>query len=275
MTAPDERAALYEGIDRVVLPVSDMAGACAPFERLGLVVSPEIRPRGRNVGIRTLPVGGPDNLFGVEFLSTTEPTNVVAAGGLSAIVLRVADMATTLGALAERGIQATAQEIYGADGFKRLDLAVLPDLPDAAVSLRLIQPARTAARASPSTPAAEPTPCRSSASITWRPSPRTWSGPAASGTRCWACPPLARSSRRRRSCASFGSATPCSSCSGRPRPTARSASARPASTACARSRSGPGRRRRAGRGGRRSKSPIRAIGTLPGTQRHDRAQQPR
>ena len=41
MTAPDERAALYEGIDRVVLPVSDMAAACAPFERLGLVVSPE------------------------------------------------------------------------------------------------------------------------------------------------------------------------------------------------------------------------------------------
>jgi catechol 2,3-dioxygenase-like lactoylglutathione lyase family enzyme len=140
MTAPDQTTALYDGIDRVVLPVSDLDAACAPFERLGLVVSPEIRPRDRNIGIRTLPVGGPDNLFGIEFLTSTEPTNVVTAGGLSAIVLRVADMATVLGTLAERGIQATAHTVYGADGFKRLDLAVLPDLPDAAVSLRLIEP---------------------------------------------------------------------------------------------------------------------------------------
>ena len=55
--------------------------------------------------------------------------------------------------------------------------------------------------------------------------PPTWSAPAASGTKSSVCRPSVRSSRQPSSCASFGSATPCSSCSGRPRRTVRSASA--------------------------------------------------
>jgi catechol 2,3-dioxygenase-like lactoylglutathione lyase family enzyme len=138
--------ALYEGIARVLLPVADPDAACAPFERLGLVVSSEIRPQGRNIRLRTLPVGGPDNLFGVEFLSTGEPPDeAVSAGGLSAMMLHVTDLEATLAVLAERGVRATAQPVFGADGRKRIDLAILPDLPDAATSLWLIQPVASGA----------------------------------------------------------------------------------------------------------------------------------
>ena len=55
--------------------------------------------------------------------------------GLSVIVLRVADMSTALSALAEHGIQATSKAIYDAEGRKRLDLAILPDMPDAGTQI--------------------------------------------------------------------------------------------------------------------------------------------
>jgi catechol 2,3-dioxygenase-like lactoylglutathione lyase family enzyme len=136
---------LYEGIARVLLPVSDLAAACAPFERLGLVVSPAREPQGRGIRIRTVPVGGPDNLFEIELVGQAEtPGGGWVFGdrvdrGLSTVVLRVSDMATALAALAERGIRATSHTILGANGERRIELAMLPDLPDAAASIRLIQ----------------------------------------------------------------------------------------------------------------------------------------
>jgi catechol 2,3-dioxygenase-like lactoylglutathione lyase family enzyme len=141
---------LYEGIARVLLPVSDLAAACAPFERLGLVVSPERQPRGRGIRIRSVPIGGPDNLFEIELVSKADtPGGGWVFGeavdrGLSTMVLRVSDMAAALAALAERGVQATSTTILGTSGEKRIELAILPALPDAAVSLRLIQHFQTA-----------------------------------------------------------------------------------------------------------------------------------
>ena len=141
---------LYRGIGRVILPVSSLETACAPFERLGFVVSPERRAgRGRGFSLRSLAVGGPGNLFDIEFLCPDADSDRMSAQGqhgledqgLSAIVLRVADMSTALAALAERGIQATSRAIYDAEGRKRLDLAILPDMPDAATQVRLMQPA--------------------------------------------------------------------------------------------------------------------------------------
>ena len=142
---------LIEGIARVILPVSSLENACAPFERLGLVVSPERRPPGQGFSLRSLAVGGPGNLFDVEILCPDAGGDTTSAQGqhgledrgLSAIVLRVADMSAALAALAERGIRATSRAIYDAAGHKRLDLAILPELPDAAPRVRLMQPALT------------------------------------------------------------------------------------------------------------------------------------
>jgi catechol 2,3-dioxygenase-like lactoylglutathione lyase family enzyme len=143
---------LYEGIARVLLPVSDLAAACAPFERLGLIVTPERQPPGRGISIRAVPIGGPDNLFEVEVVgpAATPGDGWTAFGsdvdrGLSTIVLRVSDMATALAALAERGIQATSHTILEPNGEKRIELALLPDLPDAAANLRLIRYYKTGA----------------------------------------------------------------------------------------------------------------------------------
>jgi catechol 2,3-dioxygenase-like lactoylglutathione lyase family enzyme len=137
----------YEGIDRAILPVSDMAAACAPFERLGLVVSPERQPKGRGLRVRAVPIGGPENLFEIHIISGTDEGGAgwdafasVADTGLSTIVLRVTDLAATLAALGTHGIEPTeTQTVANADGSKRSELAVLPELPDAGVRLRLIQ----------------------------------------------------------------------------------------------------------------------------------------
>jgi methylmalonyl-CoA/ethylmalonyl-CoA epimerase len=144
-----EEHVAFEGIARVILPVSNLDAACAPFERLGLVVSPARRPPGQGFSLRSLAVGGPGTLFDVEiFCPDAEGDTSSAQGqhgledrGLSAIVLRVADMGGALAALAERGIHATSREIYDAAGRKRLDLAILPLMPDAAARVRLMQPA--------------------------------------------------------------------------------------------------------------------------------------
>jgi len=130
---------MFDGVDLAVLPVSDLDAACAPFERLGLVISPEVRPAGRPTRFRTLPVGGPENLFGIEILTNTQTPIAGVDSGLSAIILRVSDMDAVLATLAERGIQATSQAIYRPDGTKRIDLAMLPAMPDAATTIWLEQ----------------------------------------------------------------------------------------------------------------------------------------
>jgi catechol 2,3-dioxygenase-like lactoylglutathione lyase family enzyme len=138
---------LYEGIDRAILPVSDMAAACAPFERLGLIVSPERQPKGRGIRVRAVPIGGPDNLFEVHFVSSSDEGGPgwdafasAADKGLSTIVLRVTDFQATLAALGNHGITPEeTQTVVNADGSKRSELAVLPEMPDAGIRIRLIQ----------------------------------------------------------------------------------------------------------------------------------------
>jgi methylmalonyl-CoA/ethylmalonyl-CoA epimerase len=128
---------LYEGIDHVVLPVSDVAAACDPFECLGLVVSPVRHNAARGTTFRQIPVGGDGNQFFVEVLSADGLHGIDR--GLSTVVLRVPDVSTVVAALRERGIQATVETIATASGMKVCDRALLPDLPDAATRLILVQ----------------------------------------------------------------------------------------------------------------------------------------
>ncbi|MGE3909121.1 MAG: VOC family protein, partial [Chloroflexota bacterium] len=138
---------LYDGIDLVILPVSDLAAASAQFERLGLVVSPVQVNQSRGSAFRMIPVGGPDNLFCVELLSTAEGNTTtpfaqshaaLADRGLSQINLRVADLSAALATLAEKGIK-PATRITGGQGTDQYDIAILDLPPDAATTLALIQ----------------------------------------------------------------------------------------------------------------------------------------
>ncbi|MFN8636220.1 MAG: VOC family protein [Chloroflexota bacterium] len=144
---------LYEGIDMVVLPVSDLASASATFERLGLVVTPEqVNPNSR-FAIRKIPIGGPDNLFCIEILSIATPADAAtpngqrllarADKGLSQLMLRVSDLDAALAELAERGVQPQARVEGVFDGDKQYGVALLQPMADAAAGLGLIQYTRS------------------------------------------------------------------------------------------------------------------------------------
>lgn len=144
---------LYQGIDMVALPVSDLSAASASFERLGLVVTPtQVNPDTR-FALRKIPIGGPDNLFCVEILSIATPADAEtptgkrllarADKGLSQLMLRVPDLSAALAELAERGIQPRALVSGVFNGEKQYDVALLEPMPDAATGLGLIQYARS------------------------------------------------------------------------------------------------------------------------------------
>lgn len=138
---------LYDGIDMVILPVSDLAAASAKFERLGLVVSPvQVNPS-RGSAFQLIPIGGPDNLFCIELLSTdgtgadtpfARQLSQVADGGLSQMSLRVSDLSAALAELEKRGVKA-ATRISGGEGAEHYEVAILEPLPDAAATIGLIQ----------------------------------------------------------------------------------------------------------------------------------------
>jgi catechol 2,3-dioxygenase-like lactoylglutathione lyase family enzyme len=104
-------------------------------------------PKGRGIRVRAVPIGGPDNLFEIHLVSSTdeggagwEAFREVADRGLSTVVLRVSDLAASLAVLENRGIEPSeTQTVPNADGTKRSEVAVLPEMPDAGVRLRLIQ----------------------------------------------------------------------------------------------------------------------------------------
>jgi catechol 2,3-dioxygenase-like lactoylglutathione lyase family enzyme len=140
----------YEGIDLVILPVSDLAAASAPFERLGLAITPtEVNPLSGSA-FRMIPVGGLDNLFSIELLSTADPADLgttvtgqrlrgVVDKGLASIVLRVPDLTAALAALGEKEIQQTARISRVEDGVTLYEVAILSAPSDAATGLGLIQ----------------------------------------------------------------------------------------------------------------------------------------
>ena len=144
---------LFDAIDLVILPVSSLDAAADRFERLGLRAAPGARHAGLGTHTRGLAVGGPDTLFRVELLAVADPAEHAASAlgqstmqgvdqGLSAVVLRTSDLARTLAELARRGVTAESREIRTPDGEKLYDFALLPELPDAATRLGVIQYAR-------------------------------------------------------------------------------------------------------------------------------------
>ena len=148
--------ALFDAIDLVILPVSSLDAAAERFARLGLRAAPGSRHAGLGTENRMLAVGGPDTLFWIELLAVADPAEhaVSALGratmqgvdqGLSMVVLRTSDLAAALAELARRGVAAEAQTVRNPDGETLCDFALLPDHPDAATRLGMIQYPRSPA----------------------------------------------------------------------------------------------------------------------------------
>jgi catechol 2,3-dioxygenase-like lactoylglutathione lyase family enzyme len=142
---------LYESIDHVILAVPSLSDAAAPFERLGLTLTPEARHRRRGTANRAFFVGGPESEFYVELLAIADRDEARRARGeafvqatdagprLIAVMLRVSDIAAALDDLARRGVRASAVEVVADDGRTICDVAELGVAEQAGVDLRLVQ----------------------------------------------------------------------------------------------------------------------------------------
>lgn len=142
---------IYEAIDHLTLPAPVLADAGAPYERLGLRLSPGWQDDDGWL-FRFLFVGNRANLFGVEFLSVADRGRAGAAAGgqryldavdakagASVLALRVANMQDALSFLADRGVHASSRSLAGANGVADRQFVLLPQDERMIVPIALIQ----------------------------------------------------------------------------------------------------------------------------------------
>jgi catechol 2,3-dioxygenase-like lactoylglutathione lyase family enzyme len=72
---------MFHSIDHVILPAKDLAEAAAPFERLGLTLSPRAPHGSAGTANRVFFVGGESNHFYVELLAVEDEAAARSAGG--------------------------------------------------------------------------------------------------------------------------------------------------------------------------------------------------
>ncbi|MFN8524327.1 MAG: VOC family protein [Chloroflexota bacterium] len=141
----------YEGIDHVFLPVRSVEEAAAPFERLGLKLSPA---RTFTCGLvnRVVFVGHGENLFAIELFGIHDAAaarrsilgrHILDAlehgSGLCLVGLRVPNLVDAMRKLSGKGVGSVAEPYADTDGIAICDLALL-DLPDvAACTVMLVQ----------------------------------------------------------------------------------------------------------------------------------------
>lgn len=137
---------LYEAIDHVVFPVESL-DAAAPFERLGLRLTPAGRMAAIDANLRALATGDESNLFLVNLVQSDTPAAFLQPrGGLVSIVLRVADLDAALQELADRGVSVEERQQHpGPDGSVYASSARLAVADQAVVQVGLVQRGNTAA----------------------------------------------------------------------------------------------------------------------------------
>ncbi|MHB8575972.1 MAG: VOC family protein [Dehalococcoidia bacterium] len=143
---------LYEGVDHIVLPVADLEGASAAFERLGLRLTPAARHAEMGTANRVFFAGSETNLFYVELIGIANAAEAaahprgaqiaaaIAAGrGLLTVMLRVSNMQAAVAELAGKGVTATLRTVRRADGSTIGEVADLDIRAEASFDLSLIQ----------------------------------------------------------------------------------------------------------------------------------------
>ncbi len=123
-------------LDHVILPVASLAEAAAPFERLGLSLTPAMKHGGAATENRVFFVGNDMTEFYVELLGVHDRALALADGGggqelvaaidsgsgLVRLMLQVDDIGAASAALAKAGLAATAREVFRDDGTKICDV---------------------------------------------------------------------------------------------------------------------------------------------------------
>ncbi len=156
MSASGVRSFLYdarviERIDHVVVPVSDLAGAAAPYERLGLQLTPPLRHNGLGTENRVFFVGAsPKQSFFLELLAIHDRDEARAAGrtlyldaidrggGIARVMLATPGIAQEVDRLQQQGIDTAIDEVWSGER-KICDVAPLERIEQMAIDAGLVQ----------------------------------------------------------------------------------------------------------------------------------------
>jgi catechol 2,3-dioxygenase-like lactoylglutathione lyase family enzyme len=139
---------LIDRIDHVVVPVASLEAASAPFERLGLKLTPPMRHAGGGTENRVFFVGAGENHVYVELLGVNDRavapasyTEAIDRGGgtLTSLVLAVNDMFAAIEELGRHGIHTSARRVLREDGTPIGDIAPIDGVAALGFSVVLIQ----------------------------------------------------------------------------------------------------------------------------------------
>ena len=149
---------LYERIDHLICYVASVEDASAPYERLGLTLTPRLRHRSGTENRAFYVGGGKSNKFYAELLGIADAAEFRAARGgylpdglldgsaPPTLMLRVSDLSGAAADLSGRGVRPSTREVFAEDGRKICDVAELEGTERGVVHLRLIQYAEAGGR---------------------------------------------------------------------------------------------------------------------------------
>ena len=145
---------LISSLDHVVVPVSSLAAAAAPYEKLGLALTPRSAHRDIGTENRAFFVGSGDDFY-VELLGIRDQEEAERAGrtlyiervgsGIVRLMLEVADIHAAVAVLAGRGIVTKVSEVIGEDGRKICEVAPIEGVAALGFALGLVQYGESAA----------------------------------------------------------------------------------------------------------------------------------
>ena len=145
---------LVTSLDHVVVPVSSLADASSPYEKLGLALTPQAAHQGIGTENRALFVGSGDDFY-IELLGIRDRAEAERAGrtlyiekmngGIARLMLEVIGIHDVVAQLAKRGIATEVGQVFGGDGRKICDVAPVDGVEALGFALGLVEYGESAA----------------------------------------------------------------------------------------------------------------------------------
>jgi catechol 2,3-dioxygenase-like lactoylglutathione lyase family enzyme len=139
----------YLGVEHVLLPILTPE-ATAPFDRLGLRMTPPLALPSFGLETRSIVAGGRTNLFQLGLARVTEPAKARASAlgrlitgsahpAVCAAGFSVPSVREAVRELAARGVELQAEEVIGPDGARLGEMAILASHPEACATIVFVE----------------------------------------------------------------------------------------------------------------------------------------